>query len=379
MIYYKVGGKKFANPYAAFMYGAHNDSHTFPQFNCFEQEFDLINWELEPLETFESLCNRRAHQLRARYEWLILSFSGGTDSTTIYNTFIRNKIHIDEIYVCVDQPRTGPANSWQDQRILEWLYKNHKDTTTKITTQQFQAAELTDRTSSRFQSQYYIVSPDLNSHFKFHPALFDSTHRINFSNRAERYCIVTGFEKPRIIYEDGRYYSSFVDGTFITVMMRPDIEFFYVTPDLPELHCKQCHMLLNTCNNLGITLEEINQPKNYYIKAAACGRDSEVFAGNSQQEKIIAQDYSSKIKSINFDSEMPLWFYQWASINPSARSLNQNLQTNSDSWKNYKRSWAGLQTDQTLINYLQKHKLLDHSSKLVHGYHNINSKQLLIK
>lgn len=379
MVFYEINNKKFANPYAAFLYGAHNCPHKFPKFNLYDENFSKFDWTRSPAESFQLLCDRRAFQLREKYEKLILCFSGGTDSTTIYNTFMRNNIYIDEIYVNVSRPGISKdTEHWQNQLVLEWLHKNHsKDT--RIIAEYTQTFEEANRAASRFDSQYHITSPELNSHFRFHNHLFDaSLNKKNF-NQNKNYCLIAGYEKPRLVFKHGRYYFNFVDSTFCLAMMRPDIEFFFVTPDLPELHCKQCHMLIDTVENLGITLAEINSIENYYIKSAAVGRDPEIFYGTSQKEKLICIDYASIIHNINFDSKLPAWVESWTKRNPAALTMHQALQQNTNQWKNYTRQWSSLQTDQTLINYLVRHKILDDASTPIQGYNNIISKYHLVK
>jgi hypothetical protein len=56
-----------------------------------------LNWKVEPTETLDELYVLRAQELRDTYDYLILCYSGGTDSTHVLETFYYNNIHIDEI------------------------------------------------------------------------------------------------------------------------------------------------------------------------------------------------------------------------------------------------------------------------------------------
>lgn len=47
----------------------------------------------------EDLYKERALQLRNKYDYLVLHYSGGSDSHNILHTFIKNNIKLDEIYV----------------------------------------------------------------------------------------------------------------------------------------------------------------------------------------------------------------------------------------------------------------------------------------
>ena len=74
---------------------------TMPHFYFYETEFDALDWTKEPTETWDQLLDRRAQQIAAKGKPIVLNFSGGTDSYTIYKVFERNNIHIDEIIIRV--------------------------------------------------------------------------------------------------------------------------------------------------------------------------------------------------------------------------------------------------------------------------------------
>jgi len=62
-----------------------------------DKEFSKVDWLTEPKEHLDDLYVLRAKQLRDEYDYLILCFSGGTDSSHVLETFYHNNIHIDEI------------------------------------------------------------------------------------------------------------------------------------------------------------------------------------------------------------------------------------------------------------------------------------------
>ena len=67
---------------------------------CFnETVFKLIDWTVEPSQSLKELYVERCQQLRDKYDYLILSYSGGADSHEILYTFLENNIFIDEIQV----------------------------------------------------------------------------------------------------------------------------------------------------------------------------------------------------------------------------------------------------------------------------------------
>jgi hypothetical protein len=62
-----------------------------------DEVFSAINWKKEPSMSLYHMYVERAKQLRDQYDYLILAFSGGSDSNEILEIFLQNNIFIDEI------------------------------------------------------------------------------------------------------------------------------------------------------------------------------------------------------------------------------------------------------------------------------------------
>lgn len=65
----------------------------------YDREFTQANWKTCPTETLDELYRLRAQDIRDNNEYVILCYSGGSDSTNILETFYYNNIHIDEIVI----------------------------------------------------------------------------------------------------------------------------------------------------------------------------------------------------------------------------------------------------------------------------------------
>jgi hypothetical protein len=377
MVFYEINRHRFANPYAAFLYAAYNDFHTFPTFNFYNEQFESVNWTVEPQESFQSLCDRRAHQLREKYEKIVLPFSGGTDGMTIYNTFIRNNIHIDEIYVTDAHPGL-PYD--QKDRVFAWITQHHPDPTTKITLKTMYANHAVDRAASRYNSQYYQIDSEINSPFRIHVSMFDRSLVDDFASNTNSYCIIAGFEKPYIMFENNHYYFYNLDKVFANAMMQPEVEFFFTTPDLPELHAKQCHMIIRACECYNVNLADMYHLDNFYLKSAACGRDNDIFLGSSPFEKKNAEKFASGFNSINF-AQPPKdeYIYSQLAGNTLARTMLYSIEQQGQVWHKYKDSWASLQTDRRLLDYMVQHRILEDHSHPIQGYYSIFSKKHLLK
>ena len=68
-------------------------------FNYNDHVFSKIDWTKEVPFNLADLYRMRAEQLRQKYKYLVLSFSGGSDSTQVLMTFLRNNIFLDEIII----------------------------------------------------------------------------------------------------------------------------------------------------------------------------------------------------------------------------------------------------------------------------------------
>ena len=94
--YYKVGTDIHFNKMDAL--STHIQKSLPITWHLFEDEFNKIDLTKEPEESLEELYARRAKELRQKYDYLILHFSGGTDSGKIVDIFYRNGLKIDEIF-----------------------------------------------------------------------------------------------------------------------------------------------------------------------------------------------------------------------------------------------------------------------------------------
>ena len=102
------------------------DRHSV-KFHWFDSVFETVKWDAPPQQSLTQLYQQRAQQLRDKYDYLVLAFSGGADSTNVLDTFLDNNIAIDEI-VCyytvevVDKlmPTFNPLNKSRDKMIFEY-------------------------------------------------------------------------------------------------------------------------------------------------------------------------------------------------------------------------------------------------------------------
>jgi hypothetical protein len=140
--YWLVDELKFENKYDALGAAAlYNKTPEWIFHNPTWDNFDRTKLGATPIKT---LYKERAQQLRDTYDYLILYYSGGSDSHTVLRTFLDNNIKLDEI--CVKWPKIyqdgkfyvpncvnlGPENHWSEwdfcvKPVLNILKSTHPE------------------------------------------------------------------------------------------------------------------------------------------------------------------------------------------------------------------------------------------------------------
>jgi hypothetical protein len=239
--------------------------------------------------------SRHAHDLRNRYERLILLWSGGTDSHTIYNIFKKNNIHIDEILI----KASAHLAQYPDFHV-DWMRANHYDSTTIITRYDQNDTDLRQ-----------LDCPDENWVWKNKGDLLmfgmstgaeGVKHLIERNHAGHSWTAVAGFEKPRLVYKQGRWYARHLDSPLRQTMSYDHLNRFFLEP---LINIKQNHLVKHAVkkyiaqNNLPLydgDWAEAKWPKTldgYRAWATACGRHYELTDGASHLQKLRSEEYFS--------------------------------------------------------------------------------------
>jgi hypothetical protein len=145
--YYRVGWKKIPNKTLALIEQKRTGYEIEWIFN--DDVYGTIDWTV-PIETpLMELYKRRAQQLREQYDYLVLYYSGGADSTNVLHAFMDNNIFIDEIVMHLPEAVKSTLND-QDTSNLNYYseveyaavahlkkFKNSLHPNTKIRTNDF--------------------------------------------------------------------------------------------------------------------------------------------------------------------------------------------------------------------------------------------------
>jgi len=286
---YSINGFTYVNPLSAFTHAATFSPNEAVKFNFNEQFWDNIDWVNEPLDSFQSLMEKRALQIREKYDFLIFGFSGGTDSITIYEVFKKLKIKIDAIFVSYMDSGFELGDGGFPHDAVVWLKKNHYDPDTKI----FAVDKMSNEHNSKMKF-------DPSNKMANQPAAtLTSTNLLDYlyeRSGSHNPGLVMGVEKPYIIYENNAWYVTHIDKVYMPHLFYKPVEWFYVSEHLPELHVKQTHMLLRACRlekpgNAKSWNSGIFSKNNYYKHAMCCGRLGDLFPGSSVLQKKFILDF----------------------------------------------------------------------------------------
>jgi len=265
--YFVVDNVKTFSKFEAFQMAGKDWSKVRFVFN--DNVYDNYDFTKEPDIDIYELYRQRAQQLREKYDYLVLMFSGGVDSQTILETFINNNIYLNEVCtVCtsdVEDKSSGPQN----KEVFNYA-KPYLDTLglDKVHTK-VRYAEIgkliVDQWNDTFEVenfQHYLGGGQWRACFghKFKESIKE---HMDLNNKGFKVCYIWGFDKPSIEVEDGKHCLQFAD-VAIEVFIRNYInrgllknkfynffdEAFYITPDLPEISIKQAHLLLKAIKEI---------------------------------------------------------------------------------------------------------------------------------
>jgi hypothetical protein len=320
--YYTVGQTRhYIKPQA--LVDATN-TNQFPEWNFNRDVFDRYTWDQEPEIGLRELYRMRAQQLREKYDYIRLEVSGGGDSSTAAYSFINNGIHLDE--VVFRYPKTGEKNVTDDpfntkpentlsewryaaQPLLKWIADNAPQT--KITIHDYSE----DMLASGHEEDWVFRTKDYfqPGHVFKHTVDAVKSHKHTL-DQGLKVCMLWGVDKPKVCIKDSKWYLYFMDVQANNA--NPEVgqwdnltnEYFYWSPDLPELLCKQAHIIRKW----------FDLPSNKYLQHLARWPNYS-FAQRTTFEHIIKPllypDYDpatfqTSKPTNSFYNEMDQWFYQ---------------------------------------------------------------------
>jgi hypothetical protein len=262
--FYVCNGQEFSSKIRALLYSNEVNKPVEWIFN--DRVFQSYDWSIEPEETLDQLYDKRARDLRAKYDYVILSYSGGADSHNILMSFFRQGLHIDEILVNHFEKAAGkfvdlnPANTDAKNAGAEHYLQTIprlKEIAPKIPKTKITLVDMSDHLFGLMETTG-DASWVLTKREGINPA---GATRFNYLHLGEvrkkfdkekSICMIVGVEKPRAnISAKGHLIIRFIDraanqqtvSEHLKDYTNSTAEFFYWSPDSVRMLIKQGHVI----------------------------------------------------------------------------------------------------------------------------------------
>lgn len=314
--YYQVGDFKTYSKIEAIT--RHHDKNIHPEWNFNESVFSSYNWKQEPSIDLKELYRQRAQQIRDKYDYLVLFYSGGADSQNILDTFVNNDIHLDECASIITEYASSDQDSWPNKEVFTVAVPRMKLLPTIkhrlidqsiITNDAFKDSEIY---SNWFWFMNGFFSPNNFTRTFIRKVIADYKNMID---QGKSVCFIWGAEKPRLYQIDGKYCIRFLDinddkvSPWAQTKPTPGEfdEYFYWSPDFVPGMIKQAHLIMRflktaPINNVDFTID----PKQRQHFASVVRDNKKYFLTQHGIHKIIYPTWDINTFSQG-KSRSPMW------------------------------------------------------------------------
>lgn len=223
-----------------------------------DEQFDKSNYNYTRTHKLLDLYRIRAQRLRDKYDYLILNYSGGSDSHNILQVFLKNNIKLDHIYVqwpesltdkniyvpnSVDKSNSNFHSEWDLvlKKDLEWLGTHHPEIKIEI-------GDWTATVDEKFYKDDIFANNVSNL-----PSIARAQKQNTFSPTEGKLALqgkkvgsIFGVDKPNVVNKAGSWFFYFADTACMT-QPNPDnpygTEYFYWSPEFPEIAIEQAYLM----------------------------------------------------------------------------------------------------------------------------------------
>lgn len=330
----------------------------WPEWNFNREVFECYDWTVMPDYDLSGHYMMRAKQIREKYDYCVLFYSGGSDSHNMLNAWIKQGLKIDEIASFWNLEGTKDPQSFMCAEIQNVVLPDIDTLKAKGIEFDFRLIDICQMTvdyiaKHKFDYGYYSnhsISPNNVIKGTFRESIVDYKKLIDSGKTV---CFVWGSEKPQVhVDENGKWYFQFMD--VIDNCISPYVqmnqtngwfdELFYWTPDMPQMIIKQAHVIKQFCeltDDISYFQYEYSpygysKKLNMYVSHDGVKRiiypwwDTNIFCNGkgatnyltfSPRDSWIMQDSKSMITSIV--KNLPTY---WTMENPKSSSIKAHVQ-----------------------------------------------------
>lgn len=350
---YRVGNLKFYSKLEAIEAQLRTGTHLHWDFN--EAVFSSYDWTVEPTDDILDLYKKRAQQLRAKYDYIVLWWSGGADSTTVLQSFLLNDIKIDEIVTYSNYEASGDRTDFLNAEVFEVVIPTVEQLKSQYPWLKHRVVDISKHTLDvfldkdlRFDWLYTMNMFFTPNHIARDGIVFKIKEWRDLVDQGQKFCVLWGHDKPRICHENGRFFFRFIDiidngpnvKSFAGLLPYTD-ELFYWTPDMPEILIKQSHLIKNYMNRNLLTSPYISDHKSDL--AYKMHNDKMLWLSVDGVHSVIYPNWSLNTFTVGkpasiITSPRDAWFFNSEHNNASKRiwrmGVNKLFDFLPDYWKN---------------------------------------------
>jgi hypothetical protein len=244
--YYSVGNRITRSKIEAIEWcQIHNG---WPTFHFHDDDFSSYDWKQEPAESIETLYQARAKELREKYDYLVVMYSGGVDSHNMLMSFLSQGIVPDEIayfYHSHSKDDNVMNVEWNVQTLPRLKVILEKWPSIKL--RRIDMSDMLVDYMHKFIDDIPYVSTNMAAN---HPmrSLFNTLIKdwADLKIQGKSLRILYGVDKPRLRFDGTSYIFNFYDTSRNGATDRSesdDQEWFYWTPKSPKISIKQSHIV----------------------------------------------------------------------------------------------------------------------------------------
>ena len=254
-VYYQIGDTRTTSKLQATILANGNIDKV--QFHYYDSAFDSVDWTVDPEMSLTDMIDLRARQIRESHDYVALWYSGGYDSETILDSFIKQNLKLDELIIL----RRGYYDHWSAQGEQDYAIEAARRLKTHLWPNLYINEVIY---KPEYVRDYYLKhKEDWIMEPVFQPWLSKGTRSFGFNHNPQirraleftKRADVEGCEKPRLDIVDGWWCYTSNDATQEWQMETQSIQ-FYTTPQMPLLEVKQAWEMVKWLENMTFTSVE---------------------------------------------------------------------------------------------------------------------------
>jgi len=263
--YYLVGNYKTYSKIDALEYAHLINTPVKWIFN--DDVFSTHPWHIDTQEDIKKLYKKRAEQIRNKYDYVVIWYSGGADSFTVTNTFRENNIHVDEIAQFHSYDGEKTWNSYLNKEVKDVAIPQTLEFLKSMPHTKHRIVDLTPIIKSIFSEDDNRFDFIYKVNNCFGPHVFARSYLkekvadwAKIIASGKKLCFIWAGEKPPVRYDmiNDKYFLEFKDmidssslGPRTQILGRPEEhdELFYWSPDTMDLMARQAHIIVNYMRN----------------------------------------------------------------------------------------------------------------------------------